>query len=260
MTEYWYIVTLTSGGASSTTAGGVGSCHLKAGTPNPQLNGANAPASGCRGGVASTAHYGEVSRRDEVFERPLHRTMTAEELRTVRRDIISGTRGVVRGAFLRIATFIGIMTAGYAVQCVIEGRVATRLGKTPVWALGVAAVVILIVVPLLFLLRLLALRDLEHAPLYRTEGPIDTHNGVCVRLRSPAGDRGQHIRPTPGLHPRFDPEYTWGIDFVRTRHGPDWFYVLRSQYVRPATAAERRQLNAYLWQTGVYRDTTSDGD
>jgi hypothetical protein len=162
-----------------------------------------------------------------------------------------------------LASLAAIMVGAYAVDCLLHGELIRTYGDTSVVALAIGLVGFVVLPPFLQLFRLRALRDLETAPVFRTSGPIDLRNGVFMRLRpdlstSNARGEGRHLRLIHGLHGQIDPEFTWRMDFVRTRYGPDWFYVLDAQPIRAATAVERKELNEFLWSTGVYQDTSGD--
>lgn len=187
--------------------------------------------------------------------------MDAVELQAVRRTIIHGAREGVSHTTQALASLAAIMIGAYAVDCLLHGELIRTYGDTPVVALAIGLVGFVVLPPFLHLFRLRALRDLETAPVFRTSGPIDLRGGLHMRLRpdlsTDGGGRGHELRLIHGFHGQIDPEFTWRVDFVRTQHGPDWFYILEAQPIRAASGVERAELNQFLWSSGVY--TEPDG-
>jgi hypothetical protein len=197
-----------------------------------------------------------VSRRTEVLDTPLHRTMTAMERETVRDTILQEARSNAVRLTKGLLVLIAIMAGGYFVDSWLRGGLIRSYGDTSVVTLAVAAVTIAVLVPQFFWLRLLALRGLDQAQVFRTVGPVDERGGLYMRLRGERGERGRELRPREGFHDPIDPEFLWRIDFVRTLHGPDLYYILDAQPIRAATAAERTDLHRFLWRTRVYVDSS----
>jgi hypothetical protein len=187
--------------------------------------------------------------------------MDAVELQAVRSTIIHGARDGVVHTMQLLATLAGIMVGAYGVDCLLRGELIRTYGDTSVITLAIGLVAFAVLPPFLHLLRLRALRDLDKAPVFRTSGPIDLRGGLHMRLRpdlSTDGEgRGYELHLIHGFHAQIDPEFTWRVDFARTQHGPDRFYILDAQPIRAASGVERSELNQFLWSTGVY--TEPDG-
>lgn len=184
--------------------------------------------------------------------------MDAVELQAVRSTIRTEARSnavpATQGTLVLWAIFVG----AYALDCLLRGELIRYYGGTSTLTLGIGALAIAVLAPQLFWLRLLALRDLDRAPVFRTIGPIDLRGGLHMRLRGDRGYSGHELRLIHGFHDQIDPEFVWRIDFVRTQHGRDLFYILQAQAVRAAAPGEREALVKYLWATRVYVDTSGD--
>jgi hypothetical protein len=70
--------------------------------------------------------------------------------------------------------------------------------------------------------------------------------------------RGIRLRPLHGYHLAVTADQVWQLDFVRTSHGPEYFFILEAQAIRAATDDERKSLNRFLWDTGVYQHLGHD--
>ena len=196
-----------------------------------------------------------MSRRSEVFDHPLRRTMDAVELQAVRSTIRHETRSNGARMTKGLAVLAAIMAGAYFVDSWLRGALIQSYGDTSVVTLAIGAAAIVVLAPQLYRLRLLALRDLDKAEVFRTPGPIDQRGGLHMRLHSDRGHRGHELLLLHGFHDPIDPEFLWRIDFVRTRHGPDLFYILDAQPIRAAEPGERESLNRFLWATRVYTST-----
>jgi hypothetical protein len=190
--------------------------------------------------------------------RPLDRTVTPAEVAAIRRYVARRLRAVMLKAFGGYLSLAAIFTGAFGLDWLLGND------RSPRVALGVQGVIAggFVLLLLLQSRRLRSLRGLATLPVHRVESPME---GPYARLFSPAAYKREwlvgdnyDLHPLKN-HPGFlSNDFVWQLDVVRTHHGgPEQFFVLHAEAVRPAVERERTELNAYLWAIGVH---THPGD
>lgn len=193
--------------------------------------------------------------------RPLNRTVTPAEVAAIRQYVVRRLRAVMLkafGGYLSLAIiFAGVFGLDWFLSRDLwDPRVA--FGGQCVLAGG------FVLLLLVQSRRLRSLRGLATLPVHRVESPMV---GPYARLFSPAAYQRQWlVGDNYDLHPLKNHsgfpsnDFVWQLDVVRTHQGgPEQFFVLDAEAVRPVVERERTELNAYLWRIGVHSHFP-DGD
>lgn len=185
--------------------------------------------------------------------RPLDRTVSPAEVAAIRRYVARRLRAVMLKAFGGYLSLAAIFTVAVGLDWLLGND------RSPRVVLGVQGVIAggFVLLLLLQSRRLRSLRGLATLRVHRVESPME---GPYARLFSPAAYKREwlfgdnyDLHPLKN-HPGFpSDDVVWRLDVVRTHQGgPEQFFVLDAEALRPADVSERVDLNAYLWNIGVY--------
>jgi hypothetical protein len=183
---------------------------------------------------------------------PVGRTVTAAEADELRRQVWRNLRLGWGRTLARYATLAGIFGVAGAIEWWLDDeRRWDRAVLAQALVFGIFALIAIAQTR-----RLLSLPGLDTLEVHRVLSPV--YDGYA-RLFTPSGYRrvnlfswSYRLYPLPGRV--VGPHVVWRLDLVRVRHGgPEQYFVLAATAVRPVTGQERRDMDSYLWKTGVYQ-------
>jgi len=185
---------------------------------------------------------------------PLNRTVTPAEVSAIRRFVARRLRAVMLKALGGYLSLVAIFAVASAVDRLLSGDHWNPRTAIIVQGILAGGFVLLLAYQSR---RLRSLRGLATLAVYRVESPIDAAYARLFSLeayqREPLVSWNYELHPLKDLAGFLSNDFVWRLDLVRTRHGgPEQFFVLAAEAIRPASDSERRQLNAYLWEIGVY--------
>lgn len=183
-----------------------------------------------------------------------NRTVTATEAAALRRTVLSRLYrawGRTLGGWAVLAT---IAAAAAGLDWLLSHR------RWLFWSAELLVLAVFVVVALVHCRRLLALSTLDSLEVYRAEVVVDRSGYAQLHTREDYRRQrmsGSDYRLYPLAGREFlSPDTVWRIDLVRTRRGgPEQYFVLTAEPVRPSTEEERRALEVFLWAVGVYHRT-----
>jgi hypothetical protein len=182
---------------------------------------------------------------------PRNRTVTAAEAAALRRKVLTCLYGAWRATLGGWAVLAAIAAAAAGLDWLMNRRQWLFL-QAELLVLG-----IFVVVALVHSRRLLALSTLDGLEVYQAEVVVDSsgfaqlHTREGFRRQRMFGSNYRLYRLTSKEF--LSPDQVWRVDLVRTRRGgPEQYFVLAAEPVRPSTEEERQALEAFLWAVRVY--------